>query len=210
MTKNSFISKNHLNFNNTPEHMEFLDKHTIKLDKVLNKLDKFVLDFVKILKKYSDYVIISGYVSILFGRSRATEGIDLLVPKMNKKTFLKLFHDLNKKFECINSSKPDELYNDYLLNNNAIRFSYRDKPIPNIEFKFAKTTMDYEALKQKLYVKMGSRELIISSLELQIAFKEEVLGSEKDIEDALHIRTVFEKNLNKNKLEHYKKILKNE
>ncbi|MBI2141461.1 hypothetical protein HYU16_03480, partial [Candidatus Woesearchaeota archaeon] len=55
--------------------MEFVDDKTIKLDKVLNELDKFVLKFIKILEKHADYVIVSGYVSILFGRSRSTEDI---------------------------------------------------------------------------------------------------------------------------------------
>ena len=46
--------------------MEFLDKSTIKLDKVENELDNLVLDFVKILEKYTKYVIVSDYVVILF------------------------------------------------------------------------------------------------------------------------------------------------
>lgn len=203
-------AKNHLNLNNTPSSMKFLDEKTIKLDKVLNKLDLLILDFVKILRKHSDYVLVSGYVSILFGRSRATEDIDLLVPKMPKKEFIALFDDLSKKFECLNLSKPEELYDDYLCKNNAIRFSYKGKPIPNIEFKFAKTEIDYKALKQKITVKIQSKELLISCLELQIAFKEIVLGSDKDLEDAEHLRTVFEKHLNIEKIKQYKKVLKND
>ena len=188
--------------------VEFLDKKTIRMDKVLNKLDKIVLDFTSILKKYSDYVIVSGYVSILFGRSRATEDIDLLVPKMEKDVFFKLLKDLNKKFECLNSSNPESLYEDYLCNKTAIRFSYKNKPIPNIKFKFAQTQVDYESLKQKICVRIGVKELFVSSIELQIAFKEQVLGSDKDIEDAEHLKTVFEKNLNILKLKEYERLLR--
>jgi hypothetical protein len=48
--------------------MQYLiDKKEIILDKELNNLDKFVIDFVSLL---DNYVIVSGYVSILFGRSR--------------------------------------------------------------------------------------------------------------------------------------------
>ncbi|MBU5688714.1 MAG: hypothetical protein KQA41_00585 [Candidatus Aenigmarchaeota archaeon] len=50
-------------------------------NKKINNLDKFVIKFVKILEKYTRYVIVSGYVSILFGRSRATEDIDIIVEK---------------------------------------------------------------------------------------------------------------------------------
>lgn len=36
-------------------------------NKMVSKLDLFVVDFINILKKYMDYVVVSGYVSILFG-----------------------------------------------------------------------------------------------------------------------------------------------
>ena len=50
--------------------MEFVDSKTIRMDKVVNELDRFVFDFIKILEKQADYVIVSGYVAILYGRSR--------------------------------------------------------------------------------------------------------------------------------------------
>jgi hypothetical protein len=77
-----------------------------------------------------------------------------------------------------------------------------------MEFKFAKTIVDYESLKEKLLVRIGKKELFISSLELQIAFKEIVLGSDKDLEDAEHLKTVFEKHLNMHKLKEYERLLK--
>lgn len=42
----------------------------------LSEVDKFVLDFVSILKNHFKYVIVSGYVAILFGRPRGTEDIE--------------------------------------------------------------------------------------------------------------------------------------
>ncbi len=57
--------------------MEIIDEKNIKLDRELNELDLFVLDFVKILEKQVKYVLISGYVALLFGRSRTTEDVDL-------------------------------------------------------------------------------------------------------------------------------------
>jgi len=201
-------SKNHLNQEKIPQRMKFLGEKTIKLDKILNKLDKFALEFTSILKKHTAYVIVSGYVSILFGRSRASEDIDLLVPKMEKAAFLQLYNDLVKRFECLNSSNPEELYHDYLLQGTAIRFSRKEKPIPNVEFKFAKTSMDYESLKQKLCVKIRAKELFISPIEMQIAFKEVALGSDKDLEDAEHLKAVFEKDLNITKLKEYRRLLR--
>jgi len=43
------------------------DKKEIRLDRKLNELDNFVMDFCSILDKY---VIISGYVSILLGEKK--------------------------------------------------------------------------------------------------------------------------------------------
>ena len=48
----------------------------IKLEKELNDLDQFVIDFTSVLnKEHIIYVIVSGYVSILFGRNRASEDL---------------------------------------------------------------------------------------------------------------------------------------
>ena len=50
----------------------------IVFEKELNKLDKFVIDFTSILNKLDiRYVIVSGYVAILFGRNRSSEDIDI-------------------------------------------------------------------------------------------------------------------------------------
>lgn len=49
------------------------EKKEIITDREIGELDKFAIEFLQILEKYADYVIISGYVSILLGRTRATE-----------------------------------------------------------------------------------------------------------------------------------------
>jgi len=55
-------------------------------NKVFTALDEFVLDFMKLLEEYADYVIVSGYVVILFGRARGTEDIDTIIRYMDKDT----------------------------------------------------------------------------------------------------------------------------
>lgn len=58
----------------------------IKLKKEPNDLDRLVTDFVKILDRNSiKYVLVSGYVSILFGRSRSSEDIDMIVKRSRRK-----------------------------------------------------------------------------------------------------------------------------
>ena len=66
------------------------EKKEIILNKKISELDKLVLNFINLLKNHADYVIISGYVSIILGRARATEDIDLFIKLFNSfwiKTF---------------------------------------------------------------------------------------------------------------------------
>jgi len=117
--------------------MEYdVGKREIVLGRSLSELDFFVLDFLKILKKYADYVIISGYISILLGRSRATEDIDLFLEKISFDRFLLLYTELLKnEFWCLNADKPLEVYS-YLSEGLAVRFARKNMSIPNFEIKF--------------------------------------------------------------------------
>ena len=67
--------------------MEWIDRRTLKISKRLNELDKLLLRFVRILEKYFEYVVTSGYVTILFGRARATEDTDFLVKDVDEEKF---------------------------------------------------------------------------------------------------------------------------
>ena len=183
------------------------EKKEIILNKKLTELDKFVLDFINILKNYADYVIISGYVSIILGRARATEDIDLFIKKIDKNKFLKLYEDLIKNsYWCLNSDSPEEIY-DYLIDNLAVRFAKKDETIPNFEVKFPKTKIDEETFKDCIAVKMPEGSIKISSLEIQIAFKKYYLKSDKDLEDAKHIEHIFKDKIDIEKVYKYKGIL---
>ena len=138
--------------------MEFLSKDTIKIDRELSDLDKFTFNFVDILKKYTDYVIVSGYVSILLGRARASEDVDLIVPKMSFEKFKILMDELRKKrFYCLNAEEDDDIF-EYLMSKVAVRFAKKKTAIPNIEFKFAKNKFDEIALKNKIVVKIKQED----------------------------------------------------
>lgn len=183
--------------------MEFIDENTIKLDKEINELDRFVVDFCKVLEKHTKYMIISGYVSILFGRSRGTEDVDMFIKKVGEGKFELLFDELNKEgFQCINASKSDAL--ESLKKDVPIRFARKESFIPNIEMKLVKRRLDMDSIEHPLKVILSEGELKISHIEPQIAFKEACLKSDKDMEDALHLRKVFEGKLDKEKIEYYK------
>ena len=193
-----------------------IEKGEIRSNKVLNDLDKFMIKFANILEKHTSNVIVSGYVSILLGRSRASEDIDLLIPKMEFSKFLVLFNDLiSKGYECANTSNPKEAFD--MFHEHTIRF-YKKIPIPNIEFKLITNSIQKTAFENRIKVTLGNKVLFISPLELQIAYKLslispgdfEEISSDKDFEDAKHLYELFKDKLNKDKLLYYVKLLKME
>lgn len=190
--------------------MKFVNKNTIKLDKEINELDKFVLKFVKILEKYADYVIVSGYVSILFGRTRTTEDVDIFIEELSGEKLNALYGALKKHgYWCLNAESIDEIYR-YLKDGFAVRFALENKTIPNFEVKFAKNISKKSALSDALTVETKLGNVRISSLERQIAFKRYYLNSDKDLEDAAHIEKLFKENINKEKVEQYKRYIQDE
>lgn len=185
------------------------EKREIILNRKLSNLDKFVLNFVNILKKHADYVIISRYISILLGRTRATEDVDVFIEKISEDRFLKFYLDLEEAgFWCLNAEKADGIFN-YLQEGYAVRFAKKGKASPNFEVKFPKSEIDTGTFKDFIIVKLRQGELKISSLERQIVFKKYFLESGKDIEDALHIEKLFEKELDYSKINKLKELIKN-
>ena len=180
---------------------------TIEIDRDLSDLDRFALDFIKILEKHTQYVIVSGYVSILLGRARASEDIDVIIPKIKFSEFQSLYADLKQNgFYCLNAEKDSDIF-EYFTDDIAVRFAKRDMIIPNIEMKWIKNKFDELALEKTLTVKLPKGNIHISHLELQIAFKEMVLKSPKDLEDARHLREVAEGFLDKKLIQQYREML---
>ena len=88
-------------------------------------LDKFVEEFCRVIDKYAIYIICSGFVAIAHGRTRGTEGIDMIIEKIPKERFIKLHGELKKKgFTCIQSENPEDVYNEYLSKGDSVRYVY--------------------------------------------------------------------------------------
>lgn len=188
--------------------MKFINKKIIQIDRELSDLDKFTLNFVKTLEKYANYVLVSGYVSILLGRARVSEDVDVIIDKIDFPTFQALYKELKKNnYYCLNAEKDSTIYN-YLSDKLAVRFAKKDKTIPNVELKWVKHKFDKLALEDKVDVKLIEGDLKISHLELQIAFKEEVLKSPKDLDDADHIKEVAKEYLDNKLIQKYKEMLR--
>ena len=55
----------------------------IKIKRELSILDKFAIGFAEMLEKNKiKYVVMGGYTSILFGKVRTTEDIDIFIEEM--------------------------------------------------------------------------------------------------------------------------------
>jgi len=170
-----------------------------KIERPETELDAFAKRFIKCLGQARvNYVIVSGYVSILFGRSRNSEDIDLFI-EADEEKFVELWRAASPYFECINALEQ-EAFNDYLNNGIALRFAERNKAIPNMEVKLAKTDLDEWSLKNAEVIQFNGTPIRVSPLELQIAFKL-FLGSDKDFEDARHLWLVTKSHLNKMRLQ---------
>jgi len=169
----------------------FIDRNTVVVEnKTINGLDEFVLNFVTILEEFTDYVIVSGYIAILFGRSRGTEDIDIVIRPMDIDTFKSFYLKLEQMgYYVINPGDVNDLY-EMLEEGLRIRIAIGGTIIPNIELKFVRDDFERFAIDNKLTVVLSNKRLYISSMELQIPYKL-YLGSDKDIEDAVYLWEIF-------------------
>jgi len=180
----------------------------IILEKELSNLDEFTINFTKKLNQSkTKYAIVSGYVSILFGRNRASEDIDLILERMTFDKFQKIWIDLVLDFECLNTDDPKTAYSEYLINGISIRFSRKKEYLPNMEIKFPKNELDQWTIENSREVKINNNTIYISPLELQIPFKI-WLGTEKDLEDARYLYQLFKKDINKEIMTKFNRQLK--
>jgi len=178
-----------------------LDSGSLVLDKELSDLDLKVLEFSQLLEELEvDYVIVSGYVAILTGRSRGTEDVDFLISPetFDKQKFDEILEEGYWAVDATEKSEVEERMDDDL----SIRLAEEGEVIPNFELFYPATSYDRKSLEDKITVNFEAeeRKLFISPIELQISYKL-YLGSEKDFEDALHLYTVFKDEINDQKLQ---------
>ncbi len=189
--------------------MEFeYDGTALKFNKVSTDLDKMVLKFVSMLDKAKiKYVIISGYVAILFGRARGTEDIDIFIEKISAKQLDYLYKLIDSEgYWVLNADGLGDAFN-MLEDSLAIRVARKNEAVPNFEIKFPKKDTDSLSLEKRLKVVLNGKTLFISPLEIQIPFKF-WLGTDKDLEDAMHLYGIFKGKLNKSLMSRMGKELK--
>jgi hypothetical protein len=173
-----------------------------------NILDEFVEDFVEIIEEHCNYIIVSGFVAIAHGRSRGTEDIDMIIDKLSLEAFSKLHKELIKGgFECMQSGDSKVIY-EYLNDITSVRYTRKGEHLPEMEIKFAKDELDLYQLATKVKLPLTKLDVWFSSIEMNIAFKEEYLKSDKDMEDAKHLRIIYEGEINDDEIRKIKKDIK--
>ena len=182
------------------------------LTRDLTELDMFVRDFISVISLHTEYLIVSGYVSISTGRTRGTEDVDLLFSMLSYSEFDLLFKDLNSSgFWCYQGESSKDVF-DYIQEGISVRFARKDMLFPNMEcipvtpLRKAK----YFELTHPLKVKINDFSFLIPPLEFEILYKELVLGSKKDLADASHLRVIFADILDDQKFKLFLPIIQGE
>jgi len=157
-------------------------------DEYVSKLNSFVFGFCGVLSKMNiKYVLISGYVFILFGRRRLTEDIDIFIEKISGEDYEKLLTEMEKNgFICTSTSDYEELSNSNIWFSNE-KYGF---PHPHMQTSFPKDELEAYCLNNSLGILVNNNKLFISELESQIAFKLKRFKDgkmDKDIEDAVFL-----------------------
>jgi hypothetical protein len=150
----------------------------VVLNRELDELDRLVLDFVKCLGLR--YVVVSGYVAILFGRSRSTDDVDVVVEAAAASEIAERVGRCGFKPLSLTEHMEEE------FRHASVRFYKPPRLMPNFEVKPPRSRYQRYALANRLEVRLGGEAIYVSPIELQIAYKL-WLGSEKDVEDAVFL-----------------------
>jgi hypothetical protein len=174
-------------------------------------LDKFAEEFCSIVEKHCKYIVCSGFVAIAHGRSRGTEDIDMIIEKISKDKFFNLHEDLIKNgFQCIQSDNSNIIFMRYLSDGISVRYVWKSEGHfpPEMEIKLAKDELDEEQIKNRVKFPLTGLNIYFSSIENNIAFKEELLKSDKDLEDARHLRIIYKGEISEKEIERIKDKIK--
>jgi len=174
----------------------------------VNILKKFCEEFCTIVERHCKYIVVSGYLAIATGRSRATQDIDMILERINEKKYSELHKDLVQNgFVCVQGDTVHDVY-EYLSDNTCIRYVYKDTFLPEMEVKLAKDIIDSIQLANRMKIPLTNVDVYFSPIEMNIAFKEEYLKSEKDLEDAKHFRIVFKEDIDEERIHKLKKLIR--
>jgi hypothetical protein len=173
---------------------------TLTVDREPNQLDELAIGFSEILTRIGiDHVYIAGYVSILAGRARSTEDVDVLIEAIPEGKANELVEELVDE-GFWGPAMPLPSLHEMLTNGDNIWVAPDDQITPHLEVKFVRDEFDRASLRNAITARIDGQSIPIGPLELQIAYKLS-LGAQKDVEDAVHLYTLFEESLSGTRLE---------
>ena len=175
---------------------------TLVVEREPNQLDELAIRFSEILGRFDiKHVYIAGYVSILAGRARSTEDVDVLIERIDEETADELAKTLDTEGFWGPAMPLFSMY-EMLDNGDNIWVAPEDQITPHLEVKFARDEFDRASLENAITARIGDEAISIGPVELQIAYKLH-LRAQKDIEDAVHLYTLFEESLSVPRLEEW-------
>ena len=164
-------------------------------------LDRMVIRFVNVLSKYTDYVIVSGYISILFGNYRPTIDVDILYREMDEETMKRFIKEVKEAgFRFID--REEDVFSILEVKKEKINL-FDERTEWQIDFKKAKSRYDFESINNRIEVLLDDVILYIAPIEFQICYKLALLGSDKDIKDAAYLYNYFKSRLDLELLKKY-------
>ena len=167
---------------------------TLVVDREPNQLDELAIRFSEILSRFDiKHVYIAGYVSILAGRARSTEDVDVLIERIDEAIAVEVAETLDENGFWGPAMPLTSMY-EMLDNGDNIWVAPEDQVTPHLEVKFARDEFDRASLENAITARIGGEAVPIGPVELQIAYKL-YLGAQKDIEDAVHLYTLLEESL---------------
>ncbi len=167
-----------------------------------NRLDELAIEFSKILDQFDiKHVYVAGYVSILAGRARSTEDIDVIIERTDEETLADLAVTLDEQGFWGPAMPLSTMY-EMLDEGDNVWVAPDEQITPHLEVKFARDEFDRASLQNALAAQIGGDVIPIGQLELQIAYKLH-LGAQTDVEDAVHLYTLFEESLSVSRLEEW-------
>lgn len=179
---------------------------TLVVEREPNRLDELAIEFSTLLGQFDiDHVYIAGYVSILAGRARSTEDVDVLIRETDEETIEEFVETLDREGYWGPAMPLPSMY-EMLENGDNIWIAPDDQVTPHLEVKFVRDEFDRTSLENAITARIGDKTIPIGPLELQIAYKLR-LGAQKDVEDAVHLYTLFEETLSVSRLDQWARRL---
>lgn len=128
---------------------------TLVVEREPNRLDALAIECSKLLDRHGvRHVFVAGYVSILAGRARATEDIDVLVERIDEATAEALVETLQDEGFWDLAMPLQSLY-EMLSNGDNVWVAPNGEVTPHLEVKFVRDEFDRPSLESAITARIG-------------------------------------------------------